>query len=398
MSKPKDLEKEVSILTEKLVTVYDELSLVYEFISKLSSIFDVPMVLEEVLNEAVNISNANWGFILLKNELSSELEISRVSAKIDVKVLEEAIKEGIESNYELGGLIGKVLQEGRTMLGEAIMSEEEALFSAKSSVLAVPLKFKDSLIGIICLSDKITQEPFSSQDIKRVEAFAFIAAIIIENAKLYTQLQRLFISAVEALSFAIDEKDSYTNGHSKRVTQYALDLAKALDGFSEQKLLILKLSAIMHDVGKIGIPEAILHKKEKLEPFEWEEIKKHPLKGIHIIEPITELKTTDYFPPSIQTSLEEIKQILPAIRHHHERYDGNGYPDKLCGDIIPLIARIIAVADAYDAMTSDRAYRKGMSNEEACQELEKYMGKQHDPELVKKFIELRNNGKHSGIS
>ncbi|MDI6782146.1 MAG: HD domain-containing protein, partial [bacterium] len=292
----------------------------------------------------------------------------------------------IEAEYEPGkGLISRAIEEQRPIIGDDILNEEEGLSNLRSSVLVVPLRFNKKKIGAICLSDKVNGEPFYSTDMKLLETLGVMVSVLIENARLYTNLQGLFFSAVEALSFAIDEKDPYTHGHSKRVTEYSMELANFMN-LTERERAIINLASIMHDVGKIGVPEAVLHKKDKLNDEEWEKIKQHPLKGVHILQPIGKTKKiTTLF----SMTFEDIQAITPGVKYHHERYDGNGYPDKLKAEDIPFIARIIAVADAYDAMTSDRAYRKAMSPEAACMELRRNEGQQHDPEIVKSFLKLK---------
>ncbi|MBI4778268.1 HD domain-containing protein [Candidatus Desantisbacteria bacterium] len=381
MNRTEQLEKELSLMTQKLLSTYEELGLVYDLVSRLGNILDTDRVSSEVLNEAVNISGARWGFVMLIDEKTGRLHLKASQG------LDEIAQRLIEDEYERGrGLISRVMEEGRPMIGDEILSEEEALFDLKSSVLVVPLGIKEKRVGAICLSDKLNGQPFYSTDMKLLETLGVIVSIIIENARLYTNIQNLFFSAVESLSFAIDEKDTYTHGHSKRVTEYSLGLADEL-GLSDKERVTLKLAAIMHDVGKIGVPEEVLHKEGKLDDNDWEKIKKHPIKGAHILEPIGDLKS---IPLSLlQMTFEEIRAITPGVKHHHERYDGKGYPDKLIDKNIPLIARIIAVADAYDAMTSDRAYRKGMSQQEACKELKRNAGSQHDPEIIEAFLRLR---------
>lgn len=183
--------------------------------------------------------------------------------------------------------------------------------------------------------------------------------------------QQTFINIIETLAMSLDERDKYTHGHSRRVTNLALALGDHI-GLNINNYSILRLGSILHDIGKIGVPDSILLKPGKLTGEEFEIIKKHPEQGVHILQPLKH----DY----------KVLQIIPIIRHHHERYDGNGYPDGLSGENIPLLARVVAIADSYDAMTSDRPYRKGMSKEKALAEIEKGSHTQYDPHLAMKFI------------
>jgi putative nucleotidyltransferase with HDIG domain len=182
------------------------------------------------------------------------------------------------------------------------------------------------------------------------------------------KIHKAFLSAVKSLVYALEAKDVYTSGHSERVTKMAVEIAEAM-GLSGLEVERIRLAGILHDVGKIGVPESILNKPGRLEKHEYEIVKTHSELGEKILRSVI----TD-------------NEILQAIRHHHERYDGSGYPDRLSGTNIPKAARILAVADAYDAMTSDRPYRRAMSCLQACAELENGIGSQFDPEITTVFL------------
>ena len=181
------------------------------------------------------------------------------------------------------------------------------------------------------------------------------------------------MQTIESLAMALDERDQYTHGHARRVTNLSLILAERLKLQSKDKHL-LRLSGILHDIGKVGVPDEILLKPDRLSEDEFALIKKHPDKGVKILGPMLDD--------------ENISKIIKAIKHHHERYDGNGYPDGLGGENIPLLARIIALADSYDAMTSDRPYRKGLPQNKAIAEIKKGRGTQFDPFLSAEFVSL----------
>ncbi len=191
-----------------------------------------------------------------------------------------------------------------------------------------------------------------------------------ENIKLLSRLKKGYIDTIKALVNSIDAKDPYTRGHSVRVSQYSVEIGKEL-GLNDDELMMLEYAATLHDVGKIGIDERILRKTSKLDPAEYSLIKQHPLMAISIIDPI-----------------EFLAPVKPIIRHHHERYDGLGYPDGLKGDQIPLGSKIINIADAYDAMTSQRTYNSPMDIEEAIRNLEKIRGIQTDPTVSDAFIRV----------
>ncbi|MGB9857973.1 MAG: HD domain-containing phosphohydrolase [Dictyoglomaceae bacterium] len=243
------------------------------------------------------------------------------------------------------------------------------------SILCVPLKTKEKIIGVIEVLNKIGIDNFDENDLNLLQAIANQAAIAIENARLYQDLKELFFDTVESLASAIDAKDPYTHGHSRRVAQYAEMIAREI-GYNTSFVEKIKLSALLHDIGKIGIDESILRKKEKLTLEEKKEIEKHPSVGKKILEPLS--------------SLED---IIPGIEEHHEKYDGSGYPKGLKGEEISILGRIIAVADTLDAITSDRPYRKGLSMETAVREIEKQKGKQFDPLVVSAVLSLWERGK-----
>jgi len=184
------------------------------------------------------------------------------------------------------------------------------------------------------------------------------------------ELEEAYVSTVRVVAAAIDARDSYTHGHSTRVSDLAIALAKELGG-SGQELEDIEIACLFHDVGKIKIPDAILHKTGRLNPAEWKEMQRHPEYGAEILG-----------------KAPSLRRFIPAVRHHHEWYDGSGYPDGLRGEAIPRPAAIISLADAYDAMTSDRPYRKAMTEEKALTTIRESSGKQFSPELASIFLEI----------
>jgi putative nucleotidyltransferase with HDIG domain len=216
----------------------------------------------------------------------------------------------------------------------------------------------------------------STQPVKRFEEgsrkllsiVASRAAAAIENAKLYEDLQDTFQQTIEGLASAVDKMDRYTAGHSRRVADYAMHLARRL-GLDEKNVEIVRQSALMHDIGKIGCVMN-LNKSDKLTDAEYEVFKAHPGHGKDILTPI-----------------KFLHPLVPGVHLHHERFDGRGYPLGLAKTDIPLMARIISVADAYDAMTSDRAYRRALPHDVAVAEMERCSGSQFDPNLSGEFLE-----------
>lgn len=223
-------------------------------------------------------------------------------------------------------------------------------------------------------SDKIDQLLLLIESgIKSIEQMNEIKNI---NEKLlYTndQLEKAYLESIETLRYTVEAKDSYTRGHSDRVSAYSVLIGKKL-GLNESDLKTLKIGGLFHDIGKIGVPDRVLLKNDKLTDDEYSEIKNHPSIGAHILSNAT-----------------IFKDIIPIVKHHHERYDGHGYPSMLAGEDIPFMARIAAVADAFDAMTSNRVYRKQLDLEHVKNEIRNNMGTQFDPKIAEVFLEILEN-------
>jgi response regulator RpfG family c-di-GMP phosphodiesterase len=236
------------------------------------------------------------------------------------------------------------------------------------SLVAVPLRIKQRLIGFLAVSSFTKGKRFDEGQRKVLQIIASRAAAAIENARLYEDLQATFHQTIEGLAKAIDKMDRYTSGHSDRVAMYATFLARTL-GLDEPMVEIVRQSALMHDIGKIGCV-LNLNKPGKLTNDEYEVFKRHPVYGRDILDPI-----------------KFLHPLIPGVHLHHERWDGRGYPLKMKGNEIPIIARIIAVADTYDAMTSDRSYRRALPHEVAMAEIERCSGSQFDPDVSGPFGE-----------
>jgi len=247
------------------------------------------------------------------------------------------------------------------------------------SCLAVPLIVRKQTIGILYLYNKQTTKispfaEFTAEELRMISSFSHQVGIAMENHRLYSDIHNIFLDYIKSIAAALDARDAYTHGHSRRVAEFSIGIGKEL-GLSEGELEFLELSATIHDIGKIGIGESVLNKPGKLTDEEFLIIKSHVVKGSKILEPMSRLRA-----------------LMPGVRHHHEKYDGTGYPDGLKGDEIHLVARIISIADTYDAMTTSRVYRKGLPKEVAFKEIEKGAGTQFDPKLALAFVEfMRNN-------
>jgi HD-GYP domain-containing protein (c-di-GMP phosphodiesterase class II) len=249
--------------------------------------------------------------------------------------------------------------------------------SGIASLLGVPLISKETVKGVLMLGDR---QPggFVQEETFVIEKIAAQITVALENAQLYEDMRSLFINTVASLANAIDAKSPWTKGHSERVMNFAAEIAKKM-GMSETFVETVKIAGLLHDIGKIGILEELLEKPEKISDEEFPPMRLHPEKGVAILAPIAQLQ-----------------EALPAILYHHERYDGLGYPAGLQGEDIPLQARIVAVADAFDAMVSDRPYKKGFSVSKALKVLKQGAGNQFDPIVVDCFCKLIEDKLSSG--
>jgi HD-GYP domain-containing protein (c-di-GMP phosphodiesterase class II) len=249
--------------------------------------------------------------------------------------------------------------------------------------VAIPSYFRQELLGLLLLGKKADGQAFGQDELDFFLALASDVAMAIRNAQLFKQLEqeleskkRLFMHTTVALAAAIDAKDHYTHGHTARVTSLCLEIARKLSErdhrvFDEKFYEHLQIAGLLHDIGKIGVPESILNKNGSLDPEERKKMQEHPVLGSTILHPIRELELA-----------------IQGVKYHHERFDGGGYPEGLKGDQIPLVASIISIADSYDAMTTDRPYRKGLSREQAMDEIQRESGKQFDPLIADAFLEL----------
>jgi putative nucleotidyltransferase with HDIG domain len=238
------------------------------------------------------------------------------------------------------------------------------------SFVSVPLAIRGRVTGMLNVLSFNARHTFLEGDRRTLYILASRAANAVDNARLHEELKKVFLQTIEGFAYAIDAKDPYTHGHSRRVTQYCERIARGM-GLDEGEVEKIRHAAILHDIGKIGLRLESLNKPFPLSEEERRIFETHPQKGCKILAPI------HFF-----------EELTPIIYHHHEHYDGTGYPEGKASEQIPQGARILAVADAYDAMTSDRPYRKAMSLEEAVQELRSHAGRQFDPQIVSVFVSL----------
>jgi HD-GYP domain-containing protein (c-di-GMP phosphodiesterase class II) len=250
---------------------------------------------------------------------------------------------------------------------------DSSLFQTRA-ILTVPLVAEGRVIGVMQLLNPVERERFTEGDLRRMNLFAGILAHPLQNARLHSAQQRQFFTMVTALAEALDRRDPYTGGHVRRVVAYSLLLGFQMM-LSREEMRDLWLASTLHDIGKIATPDRILGKPSPLDRDEVEIMKRHPVDGAAIVHHLAN------------------DNVLKGVRNHHERVDGKGYPDGLSGDQLPPVARIIAVADTYDAMTTSRPYRAGLPPERAAQEIVSSVGTQLCPSVVEAFRALYESGR-----
>ena len=364
----KELEEQNIRLEEKVKDRTKELSLLYKIGRDICSTLNLDEVLKTIVDRVTKTLDVEICSILLLDKDNKELTIKYAKGLDSDITTHTKLKEG-------EAISGWIVAHKEGVLVEDI--ETDPRFSKRNnekyythSFISVPLLSKDQALGVININNKRSKEVFNKDDFRFIKGVAAEATIGIENAILYRSLEESYIRTVTVLTSAIDAKDHYTHKHSQHVFDYALAIAKEL-GLSEEQIDSLGKACQLHDIGKIGIEDNILTKLGKFTPEEWEKMKTHPVKSAEILRPLTFLK-----------------EILKMIEQHHERYDGKGYPAEIKGDEITLGARIIAVADSFDAMFTDRPYRNALSKEEAIAELKKGSGTQFDPKVVEIFLRI----------
>jgi putative nucleotidyltransferase with HDIG domain len=283
-------------------------------------------------------------------------------------------------------IIDQVIVKGRTILVPDVSlvadlrNAPSIAVNAIRSALCAPLIGNRGVIGMILATHHEAGFEFQEHQIRLMTAIGQAVGMALENHRLYWRQERSFVGTLEALVQALDARDPYTAGHSLRVTELSLSLARWYP-LEEDLIRPLRLGALLHDVGKIGVEDACLRAARKLTDDEFAKIRRHPALGHRILEP-----------------LDELEEVRAIVRHHHERWDGTGYPDGLKGETIPLPSRIIAVADTIDAITSDRPYRRGSPLDLALGEVRRYSGEQFDPGVVKALDRALAAGELAALS
>lgn len=323
---------------------------------------------KEVLEDACRLMGAPRASMMLYDDQRNVLRIVAAKGLPEEAVNTVELKPG-------QGLAGRAFETGSRQF-HADPASDPAFHHMPGSesyleaVLTIPLKIKNKPVGVLNLHPPHDGFTWADADLRFMDVLAAQAAGTLETLKLYENLERFYLEMVETLARAVDAKDSYTHDHSDRARRRARQVALAM-GLSDEVVKQTEYAALLHDVGKIGIDDSILLKPAKLTPEEYEKMKQHPAIGYRILEPIK------YLAP-----------VAKMVLAHQEWFNGAGYPNGWKGDEIPIGARIVSVIDAWDAMTSDRVYRKALPRERAVAELRKYAGTQFDPGVVEVFLGL----------
>jgi putative nucleotidyltransferase with HDIG domain len=334
-------------------------------------------LLKSVLHDAVGVLDAQRGAIVLADGPGGSL---RLRAMVSGRAEPSAALAGREPPARpcfSQSMAQRSFSQGESVLCQSA-AEDPELATARSiadgamgSVLCVVLRTPRHQLGVLHLDRAPWQKAFTRDDLCLADALAVHVSAGIESSQLLRKQRELFLNIITGLAQTVELRDEYTGGHTARVTNYTLLLAQEV-GVTADELELLRIGTPLHDIGKIGIDDAILRKPGKLTPEEFEAMKQHTVKGAAILQ-----------------TFPDLHAIIPIARSHHERWDGRGYPDGTAGEATPFLARIVAVADAFDAMTSDRPYRPGMPAEVGFAEVAKLSGRQFDPRCAAGFLAIR---------
>jgi HD-GYP domain-containing protein (c-di-GMP phosphodiesterase class II) len=351
--------------TDDLQKKVDELTTLYETSRALGSTLDLDTLLDSTLDAAMRSFSVDSGYLVLKDPTSADLRLRAWRGVADVAPDDRAVRSSMSE---------WVVRQGRPLIfNPAASSDDGGNVDSMTGALAavcVPLHAADGVIGAIAVGSRDRTTRFTGDDVRLLSTIANHLTVAIGNTELYASLQDAYLATVRSLAAAVDAKEPYMRGHSERVAIYARATGERL-GLSHDQRTALEMAAYLHDIGKIGISGSILRKPGPLDEEEIRTMRHHPLIGANILRPVV-------FPWS----------IAPVVRHHHERYDGSGYPAGLRGEEIPILARVLAVTDAYEAMVSDRPYRRCLTSVGAVEELRRCSGTYFDPRVVEALVQV----------
>jgi HD-GYP domain-containing protein (c-di-GMP phosphodiesterase class II) len=347
--------------SDKLIQSYEETHVLFRIMRFMASSGSPREQVQLVCNQILQILPFRWvGVVFCNHERVESTLRGQLVLAGDTPFAEPGFRQGLGALLDAHGGDNwtRVLYPGESELADVVGAE----------VACDPITYNGSVVGALVAGTKTGPDTaIASPEIQFIDAVADFLGTFHENAVRFAEQQALFIGTLRALSAAIDAKDPYTRGHSDRVAYLSGALALAL-GQGDEAAARVRVAGLVHDIGKIGVPEAILCKAGRLTDEEFEAIKRHPEIGHHILRDI-----------------DPLQDVLPGVLHHHERWDGRGYPHRLAGEKIPMIARIIGLADTFDAMSSTRSYRPAMPRESVLREIERGSGSQFDPRIVDAF-------------
>jgi HD-GYP domain-containing protein (c-di-GMP phosphodiesterase class II) len=353
---------------QKYLTTLHKVSEILARASSVEALFD------SIVSAILEVSGGDRAAILMRPREIAGNDIDMVvvrtkdgKASGEVKLSRTVVNDVLEKGISI--FTDDALADDRYVGGESIVRQRIR------SVMCAPMRTTDQILGVLYVDSMMARE-FSEAELELLAAVGNQAGIALHRARLMEEVERLFFDVMKAIASLIDAKDGYTHKHSERVAAFGVRLARHL-GFDADSRAVVELSGLLHDVGKIGVPDAILNKPGKLTDEEFAQMRLHPVHGARILS---------------QIQSEKVVNILPGVKCHHERWDGKGYPDGLKGEEIPMLGRVLGVADFLDALTSDRSYRKGLPLEEALNMVKDLEAKAFDPAVVKAAVELHERG------
>jgi HD-GYP domain-containing protein (c-di-GMP phosphodiesterase class II) len=354
------------------------LSTLHRVSDLLSRATGVEALFDSILSAILDVTGGDRAAILLRTSKADGTDDDDVSP-VAVRNRTGATSSG---NMVLSRTVVRdVLQQGVSTFTHDAMADsrygagESIVRQSIRSVMCAPMRTTENILGVLYVDSHSTHE-FSETELELLAAIGNQAGVALHRARLMADMERLFLDVMKAIAAIIDAKDGYTHRHSERVAAFAVRLARQL-GLSTDDRSVVELSGLLHDVGKIGVPDAILNKPGKLTDDEFREMRRHPMHGAAILS-------------NIQS--QKVLNLLPGVKYHHERWDGKGYPEGLKGEDIPLLGRILAVADFLDALSSDRAYRTGQPISEVVEMVRQQAGQAFDPAVVEALVALHEKG------
>ena len=369
-------EGELHALSLELASSYEELSLLYKLSTSLRVNESPESTLRDACCDLLDTVGLRWLCLSLKpDEARLDSLTERSFAATAQPSAPASIRFASPHTEQLEALAAPLMHRFVDAREPVICDDTaeldiDGLTAQATSLLVVPIRVGDRLVGLLYGADRLDQQLITSVDAKLCHSLAGSLAIFLENHMLFEDAQGMFLGTLQALTSAIDAKDSYTHGHSERVALLARMLADAA-GYDPHTCDRVHLSGLVHDVGKIGVPEAVLCKPGRLTTAEFKSIKRHPEIGAGILR-----------------GIRQMDDLIPGVLCHHEKFDGTGYPAGRAGSDIPLFGRILGLVDAFDAMSSHRTYRAAMSHTEVLAEIRRCAGTQFDPELAAVFLKL----------